>query len=457
MLVLAALTAGKLSCGKLSRLCTYPRYESFRDAAEVPLGKRDLLFRQSSPALILLFERIAMSARCDLSSRLLAARRSGRGRAQLMARVAAIGVLAFAALAGCRTANYTAKNLPEQFRVPPTPLSNDINLEQMAGAGVGTSQIGPGDLVEITIISGNGEERATPTPARVANDGTVMVPLIGGVPIGGLEAAAAEQRIAAAAVERGIYRQPYVTLTVKEGAVNRVTVLGAVAKPGVVALPRGSCDLASALAAAGGLTKEAGTRVEILHRGKQSFLAGEPQDETHIEPQGVQLAAHNATHPATLPFVAPAPLQQHPEMSRIDLAQEDAAVTESRKLEDRDVVMVLPERTQFIHVTGLVRKPDQFDLPRDRDIRVLDAIAMAGGTSSPVADKVFVIRQLPEMPEPAVIKLSITGAKRNGNENLRLAPGDLVSVESTLATMTVETASKFFRVGLGLSGNVAAF
>ena len=47
-----------------------------------------------------------------------------------------------------------------------------------------------------------------------------------------------------------------------------------------------------------------------------------------------------------------------------------------------------------------------------------------------------------------MIKVSIAGAKRDGNENLLLAAGDLVSVESTPSTMTVDTVSKFFRVAL---------
>jgi polysaccharide biosynthesis/export protein len=110
-----------------------------------------------------------------------------------------------------------------------------------------------------------------------------------------------------------------------------------------------------------------------------------------------------------------------------------------------------------IHVTGLVKTPDQFELPHDKDIRVLDAIAMAGGTTSPVADKVFVIRQLPNSTQPAVIKVSIMSAKRNGNDNLLLSAGDLVSVENTMATMTVDTVGKFFRVALGLNGSVSAF
>jgi polysaccharide export outer membrane protein len=119
--------------------------------------------------------------------------------------------------------------------------------------------------------------------------------------------------------------------------------------------------------------------------------------------------------------------------------------------------MVLSEQKRLIHVTGLVVKPNQFELTREKEIRVLDAIAMAGGTSSPVADKVIIIRHLPNMMEPALVKVSIWRAKRNGDENLRLAAGDLVSVESTASTMAVDTMTKFFRVALGVSGNVAAF
>jgi polysaccharide export outer membrane protein len=348
---------------------------------------------------------------------------------------------------GCKTTHYKAAELPVELRAAPAPASTGVNLERMAGAGVGTSQIGPGDLVQITIVSGSGEERIAPIPARVAQDGTVMVPLIGAVPVGGVEPVLAEQRIAAAAVERGIYRQPYVTLTVTDPAVNRITVLGAVAKPGVVELPRGSCDLASAIAAAGGLAKDASTRIEILRRGERSFLADDANSPSADAADGIALASYNEPSGAAVA----------PDVSQIDLAQAGPAMSQNRRLDDRDVVMVMPQEKQVIHVTGLVTKPNQFELPRDKDIRVLDALAMAGGTSSPVADKVFVIRQVPNGGQPAVVKVSISKAKRQGEENMLLTAGDLVSVESTPATMTVDALTKFFRIAFGLNGSVAAF
>ncbi len=358
-------------------------------------------------------------------------------------------MIAVCELLGCRTGNYTSRSMPVELQAPTMPTSTGLNLERMGSDGVGTSQIGAGDLISITIVSGSADERVTPVPARVAQDGTIMVPLIGPVVIGDMEPVAAEQQIAAAAVERGIYRQPAVTLTVTQRATNHVTVLGAVAKPGVVELPRGSCDLASALAAAGGLAPNAGTQVEILHRGN-SILAAKAK--------GIIAPDHsNAVEQASFTQPTELPANGNAEMSRIDLAQAGPSNSENRQLEDRDVVNVLPQEKRLVHVTGLVRKPDQFELVRDKDIRVLDAIAMAGGTTSSVADKVYVIRQLPNMAEPAVIQISIAKAKRDGDENLRLAEGDLVSVEDTMTTMTVDTISKFFRVALGLNGSVAAF
>ena len=104
-----------------------------------------------------------------------------------------------------------------------------------------------------------------------------------------------------------------------------------------------------------------------------------------------------------------------------------------------------------------MNKPDQFKIPRNQDVHVLDAIAMAGGIKSPVADKVYVIRRLKDMPEPAVIQVSIAKAKRDGNENLRLTSGDLVSVETTPMTHFVDTLTTFFRISAGVGGNFATF
>ncbi|MGD9633452.1 MAG: SLBB domain-containing protein [Pirellulales bacterium] len=344
---------------------------------------------------------------------------------------------------GCTSTHFTAESMPAALNVPPANPTPYMDIAGMIGPGTGTNIISPGDLLEVTLLSGSGGElEKEPIQVRVTNEGTVDAPPIGPVPVVGLEPFAAEQRIARAAIDRGIFVRPSVTVQILTPAVNRITVLGAVAEPGVKELSKGSSDLARAIAAAGGLTDEAGTKVDVVRYSTQPIFAGGPS-APQGSPDGVVLASYNPTAP--------------PQTTRIDLAQAPGQTHPNYTLGDRDVVMVLPQEKQYIHVTGLVRTPNQFELPRHQDVTVMDAIALAGGVSSPVADKVYVIRRLPDAPEPAVIEVSIREAKSNGNENLRLAPGDLVSVERTMTTICVDTMMSLFRVGVNVGGNLVAF
>jgi polysaccharide export outer membrane protein len=188
-----------------------------------------------------------------------------------------------------------------------------------------------------------------------------------------------------------------------------VTVLGAVNSPGVRELPRGSTSLMAALLAAGGLDKEAGTDVEIHHTDSR---------------------------------------QGPPEVFRVNLAAAAAGAVQVPGLRDGDVVQVGKRTLPPVYVIGLVRKPGEFPFPPNQQLRVLDALALAGGISNPIAEDVLVIRHLPGAPEPVRIAVSIQAAK-NGGDNLALAPGDTVSVEQTPATVVVDTVSTFFRVALG--------
>lgn len=367
-------------------------------------------------------------------------------------------IISFAVAIGCRTAPYRAATLPDELRVPPTKDADRLDLSNVSGLGTGSSLIALGDLVEITITSGGEQTKVEPILARVAENGNVSVPLVGEVPVAGIEPIDAGQRIAAASVQRGIYRQPSVVIKVKEPAVNHVTVLGAVTEPGAKELPRGSSDVVSAVAAAGGFTELASTEVDIMRHHPPTFLADTQSGQevvaaSYSEAPGGSVAGAAGSEIASN-FAAPTP---PPKTYRLDLAQANPTRQADYRLGDGDIVMVLPEKDRVIHVTGLVNKPDQFKIPRNQDVRVLDAIALAGGFKSPVADKIFVIREMPGRSEPAVILVSAAKAKRNGDENLRLKAGDLVSVEATPITQFVDAMTTVFHIGLGLGGNLATF
>ena len=359
---------------------------------------------------------------------------------------------------GCRGGAFQASTLPAEFRARPNPGDVSMNMARMTGTGYDNSLIGPDDLLEVTVVTGRTDEEPKPMVVRVAKDGTLDVSPIGPVPVGNLDPVDASQCITSAAIERGIYLQPNITIEFKKKAINHVTVLGAVKNPGMVEVPRNSSDVVSAIALAGGITEEAGTEIEIIrHNSQQSdhtrFAAADPEKpDTDRKQSEIELAAYSTLAKPDVPLVASTGPNQTI-TQRVDLAMLGAGGLTEYRLQDRDVVTIKPRPKRTIHVGGLVKSPGQFELPHTEDMRLLDAIALAGGSSSIVADKVFIIRPIKGRPQPLVIQASMQNAKHNGAENLLLAEGDMVSIEQTPATAIFDTVTKFFHMTLGVTGN----
>ena len=353
--------------------------------------------------------------------------------------------------AGCQSGTYQADLLPAEFRTASVNAKPIMNLARVASPGAGTAMLAPGDLLEISVATGHSEEKVTPTLARVADDGTVSVPVIGPVPVAGLEAFDASQNITNLAIQRGMYKHPLVTVEIKSKAVNRITVLGAVKEQGVHEIARGSSDLISALAAAGGLTDDADSVIEIIRQPKFGLAANEAPPLPGITAEGseIQLAAYQNIGQTPSPQQTPGWMA--PRTMQIDLANGNPITNADFRLLDRDIVRVVPRKKEVVYVAGLVKDPGQFEIPLDQDIHLLDAIALAGGRSSPVADKIFVIRRVKNQPEPLVIQASISKAKQNGLENLRLTAGDTITLEQTPVTAVVDTLGKFFRFSFGVA------
>lgn len=346
-------------------------------------------------------------------------------------------------LAGCNTTTLRARSLPSEWRAKAATGNRAIDYSRVATAGVSDSLIGGSDLLEITVTNGREEELNNLFLVRVSDEGVADVPVIGPVRVAGLEEFDAGRQIAQQAIERGIYLHPTITVEIKKKAMNRITVIGAVAEPGIIELPRNNSDILSAVAAAKGVTEEAGTEVEVIRQPSVGYAQNAAGQIVPGQSNSqVQLASHQGNARPT----GPTP----PQSVRIDLATKEGP-TGGFQLQDRDVVRILPRKVDRLFVTGLVKKPGQFILPLDQDVHLLDAISMAGGTSSLVADKVFVIRRVADREEPLVIRASLSEAKHNGLENLRLTAGDTVTVEQTPATAIVDTFEKFFRFSYGVA------
>lgn len=360
----------------------------------------------------------------------------------------AIGLAWLLATAGCASQRYYhATRLPVRYMAPPVENIQQVDLSRLGNLSSNSQAIDRGDVLSVTITTDYSRLPTTTTPVRVGEDGSAEIPQIGRVELAGLELEEAEAVITTAGINRQVFRHPHVTVTMRRQRTNRITVIGAVEKATVVELPRNSSTLLAALVAAGGLTQDAGPVVEVRRaRSGGTWPGSVPQKAPRVADHGMQLTSYETASES--PSVGPQIIQ-------VNLTEATQSPQASSYLHDNDVVMVSRRTPKPIHVIGLVRKPDKYELPPNQEVRVLDAMAMAGDRTMQAADKIIIIRQLEGQQKPIQIEVSVRDAKANGSANLRLAPGDIVSVEETPLTVVTSTLRQVVRIAVG--GSVAVF
>lgn len=128
-------------------------------------------------------------------------------------------------------------------------------------ASVGNDyRINPNDLLEFDVYGVPGMKR----DVRVNASGLVSLPLIGPVQVSGLTGQQAESLIAQRYAEKYL-QNPQVSLFIKEFTTQRITIEGAVLKPGIYPVT-GQLSLLRALALAGGYAQYAELKEIMLYR-----------------------------------------------------------------------------------------------------------------------------------------------------------------------------------------------
>jgi polysaccharide biosynthesis/export protein len=121
-------------------------------------------------------------------------------------------------------------------------------------------RVGPNDLIDVEIFDMDNLKRTV----RVNAAGAISLPLVGQVAVGGLTSQEVEERIAARYAEKYL-QNPQVSVFIKEFTSERITIEGAVARPGIFPLT-GQITLLRALAIAGGFGSIANTSEVMLYR-----------------------------------------------------------------------------------------------------------------------------------------------------------------------------------------------
>ncbi len=355
-----------------------------------------------------------------------------------------VGLYALMVCQGCMTSGaMLAKDLPREWYAVSASNAQTVDLTKLASATIPQDIISVGDVITVDISVGSKKDEDRSALVRVRDNGEIDLAHVGNVPVLGLSMQEAEQSIRTVAMARDVYVNPKVVVVMTRPKVNRITVMGAVNKPGSIELRPGNSDLLQAITLAGGLAKEAGTVVEVRHPG---FIPGSnPKDRMPAIANGTSdgVISAGAQSLAVTPVGA--------RTLKVDLVAIGSEGVGIPTLSDGTVIWVDKRDPLPLTVDGLVRSPGQFEFPVGKNLTVLDAIALAHGINSPVADKIYVIRKRPGIEQPALIQVSYSKTKRDGKENILLQPGDVVSVEQTPSTIIISVLQT---ATFGLSGRV---
>ncbi len=254
----------------------------------------------------------------------------------------------------------------------------------MAGAWADTPEvlarytISPGDMLSIQVFG----EQAMSGDYRVGPSGTVILPLIGTVEVGGKRLEDAQTAISDSL--RRVLRRPSVSMALNELASERkVYVSGLVASQGPILLPLGA-TIADAVAGAG-----------IIETGDLRRVNVRSADGT---------------------------------AKTIDISGliTDASLDEVPPVKHGDSIYV-PKLTDRLTLLGEIRTPGHLIMPLDEEITLLDAIGQLGGGLTERADRTnaLIVRE-----GETTVRVDLKKLLRDGDlsQNIVLHPGDVVVV-----------------------------
>jgi len=261
--------------------------------------------------------------------------------------------------------------------LPPPP-------EPFLNRGGSDYRIGRQDLLEVAVFD---VEDLSQT-VRVADDGSITMPLLGRLVIAGLTKTELEQLIARLLGERYVH-DPQVTVFVKEYESKKVAVSGAVKKPGSYEM-LGQKTLLEMISLAGGLDKDLGREIIIFRADKDGATRRIPVD--------LERLVYDADPALNLP-VGPG-----------------------------DIIYVPTVEKVRIFVSGAVKNPNLYEVPRDEPVTVLKAITLAGGTTDRASEKRVQIMRTDENGRRVTLEVNLRKIKRGKAEDPILQRDDIVLV-----------------------------
>lgn len=322
-----------------------------------------------------------------------------------------------------------ASSLPDDFRVPSRTVGPPLNFSNLTVAAPPDYLLGPEDVLEVTVPGLFEQAEVRPLRAQVMSNGEVQLPLVGAVNVNYMTLQQAQVAISQAYAD-GFLVDPRVSVFLTEKSTTSVLVLGQVAKPGSYALAKYEDDVGHALGAAEGLAEDAEDYIEVHRQNpvpSQTPIPTSP--DLHAPWQNDPGSAQQgALGPQIIRIPLRGPLTTMITQDIVKLQPNDVIVVPNRKHEVFYVVGRL-SRNQTARFTVGNRERELgvgFVLPRERELDVLEAVAMAGyidPIESPTT--VTVQRTLPNGC-PFLIQVDLIAARYDLRESVLVQPGDII-------------------------------
>jgi len=297
-------------------------------------------------------------------------------------------------------------------------------------------RLGPQDEVEISVF----DVPEMNQTVRINQAGFLALPLIGAVQAQGLTDA--ELKSALAKKLAAYVKNPQVLVFVKSFGSQKVSVMGAVAKPGAYSLKKDSNSLLELIGQAGGITDKAGSFVNFVPAEySQPGATSDPEARA-------RLALRNSLDNSggSMNSAIEIPLDK--------ILGTAGGIPVDIPVRGGDLI-VIPEAGKVM-VDGEVEKVGTYEM--SRQMTVLGALASAGGiTPSAKIDEVELLRDVGQNKKGRLV-LDLKKIATGELQDPRLKNGDVLIVPSDsgkrMTNDTFQSITRVINVGVGGSVNL---
>lgn len=254
-------------------------------------------------------------------------------------------------------------------------------------------RIGKDDLLEVAVF----EAPELGGVSRVTATGTITLPLVGPLDVGG-HTIREVQRAIEESLKKKYVNDPHATVFLREYASQPVSVIGAVKVPGIYQI-KGEKDLLGMLAMAQGLDTDVGNTIQII-RGKSSSENGDESSKTAGTISiNIQDLMENGKTELNIPVHA------------------------------GDTINVL--KAGSIFVVGEVIHPNEFVLRNGKPITVSQAIALANGLTKDAKQKECKVIRSHKDGSKEEIKADAAKILRGEAMDITMLPNDILFVPAS--------------------------